>query len=142
MLSGARGIESCLRSRTLPNAMPLMARLWPICRSLTGSGVRESLDILGEVLPLERYSTPSGAQVFDWTVPPEWRIREAYVLDEDGKRVIDFRRNNLHVVQYSEPVSIEMSLDELQPRIHSIPAQPDAIPYITSYYQRNWQSAN
>lgn len=137
-LAGARGIETLLRAGDMPQAMPLMARLWPICRSLTGPGVRESLGILSEVLPLETCSTRSGAQVYDWTVPPEWRIRDAYVQDASGKRVIDFRQSNLHVVQYSEPVSVELPLDELQLRLHSIPDQPDAIPYVTSYYRRDW----
>jgi aminopeptidase-like protein len=136
-LAGALALDALLKG-PLPEMMPLMRQLWPICRSITGPGVRETLDILGTWVPLERYSTPSGAQVYDWVVPPEWSIRDAFVIGPGGEKVIDFRQNNLHVVQYSEPVDVELDLDDLQERLHSIPEQPDAIPYVTSFYKRTW----
>ena len=113
--------------------------LFPICRSLTGAGVRETLSYIKKLLPdLDIHEIKSGEKVMDWKVPQEWDIKDAYVKNEKGEKIIDFRKNNLHLVSYSEPIDTTMSLKDLQKNLHSIPAQPDAIPYITSYYSRNW----
>jgi aminopeptidase-like protein len=119
-------------------AYELMRRLFPLCRSLTGSGVRSTFDVLEEHVALERTEIASGTQVFDWTVPDEWNIRDAYIATPDGKRVVDFHRSSLHVVSYSEPVRARMSLEALRERLHTLPDQPDLIPYRTSYYHRTW----
>lgn len=116
----------------------LVRELYPICRSITGDGLRQTLARLGEEIPLVQHEVPSGTRAFDWTVPREWNVRDAYVKDRHGKRVIDFRRHNLHLVNYSAPVHRKMSLAELQPHLHSLPDQPDLIPYRTSYYQETW----
>jgi aminopeptidase-like protein len=118
--------------------MDLAGRLFPICRSITGDGVRETLSVLSEVIDLELHSVQSGYEAFDWTVPPEWNIRDAYVKDPAGRRVIDFRESNLHVINYSTPVSTTMTRAELDPHLHTKPDQPDAIPYLTSYYEERW----
>jgi aminopeptidase-like protein len=115
-----------------------MRRLFPLCRSLTGDGVRATLDILSEHIPIERTEVPSGTQVFDWIVPDEWNIRDAHVAAPDGTRVIDFRESNLHVVGYSEPVRATLPLEQLREHLFTLPEQPDVIPYRTSYYSRTW----
>ena len=116
----------------------LVEELYPICRSITGDGVRATLDIIGRFAPMTVTEVPSGTPVLDWNVPNEWNIREAYIADGSGARVIDFATNNLHVVGYSKPVAATMSLDELRPHLHTVPDRLDAIPYRTSYYQESW----
>jgi aminopeptidase-like protein len=116
----------------------LAADLFPICRSITGDGVRETLGRLRELIPVETVEVPSGTAVLDWTVPREWNIRDAYVKNVRGERVIDFRRSNLHVMSYSIPVHATLPLLELQPHLFSDEAHPNSIPYRTSYYQENW----
>lgn len=117
----------------------LARRLWPLHRSLTGAGVRETLTLLQEHLPgLTIHEVPSGTQVFDWTVPQEWVIRGARLIGPDGSTVVDLTDSNLHVVGYSIGVDRELSLEDLQTHLHSIPEQPDAIPFVTSYYHPNW----
>jgi aminopeptidase-like protein len=116
----------------------LIAELYPICRSITGDGVRETLGIIGRNIPLEIKEVPTGTKVFDWAVPKEWNIHDAYVKNSKGERVIDFRESNLHVVNYSVPVRARMSLSELKPNLHTLPEQPALIPYRTSYYSEAW----
>jgi aminopeptidase-like protein len=116
----------------------LMTRLYPICRSITGDGFRASVRLLQQHIPLEIHEVPSGTPVFDWTVPKEWNIRDAYVKNAGGEKVIDFQQSNLHVVNYSIPIHQKMSLAELRDHLFSIPDQPEWIPYRTSYYKENW----
>lgn len=116
----------------------LVRELYPICRSITGDGVRRTLARLAREIPLVVHEVPTGTPVFDWTVPREWNIRDACVKDSRGNRVIDFRRHNLHVVGYSVPVHRTMRLAELRPHLHTLPDQPDLIPYRTSYYRESW----
>jgi aminopeptidase-like protein len=113
-------------------------RLYPICRSITGQGVRETLAIIGGRIPLKIHEVRTGTRVFDWQIPPEWNVEDAAVLDPDGRRVVDFRAHNLHLMGYSEPVHTSMPLEELAPRLHVLPERPDWIPYRTSYYTRSW----
>ncbi len=116
----------------------LVERLYPICRSITGDGVRQTLAILREYIPLEIHEVRTGTTVFDWTIPKEWNIRDAYVKDADGRRVIDFKKHNLHVVSYSVPVRQRMSLAELKAHLFTSEEYPDWIPYRTSYYNESW----
>jgi aminopeptidase-like protein len=120
------------------DAYELIERLFPLCRSLTGEGVRSTFDVLEEVIAIERTEIPSGTQIFDWVAPDEWNVRDAYIVGPDGTRVVDFRRSSLHVVSYSEPVRATLPLEELRERLHTLPDQPDVIPYRTSYYHRTW----
>lgn len=116
----------------------LVTELYPICRSITGDGLRETLRRLQRFVALTMHEVPTGTRVFDWTVPPEWNIRDAYVKNSGGERVIDFQKSNLHVVSYSVPVHEKMGLEELKTHLFTLPDCPDWIPYRTSYYKRNW----
>lgn len=117
----------------------LLVRLFPITRSITGNGVRETLNIIQEYLPkLKICEVESGLKCFDWIVPDEWNVNDAYILDSEGKKIINFKQSNLHVVNYSIPVNKDVSLEELDEHLHSLSEQPDAIPYVTSYYNKTW----
>ncbi|MFE9679984.1 DUF4910 domain-containing protein [Streptomyces sp. NPDC006285] len=116
----------------------LVERLYPLCRSITGDGVRATLDIVGEYIPLRVHEVPTGTQVLDWTVPQEWNIRDAYIAAPAGNRVVDFRASSLHVLGYSLPVAATMPLSALRPHLHTLPDHPSWVPYRTSYYQPDW----
>jgi aminopeptidase-like protein len=116
----------------------LVKELYPICRSITGDGVRSTLRILSNLVPLEIREVPSGTPVLDWTVPKEWNIRDAWIADARGKRVVDFRESNLHVVNYSIPVRTRLPLAKLRKHLHTLPDRPDLVPYRTSYYEETW----
>jgi aminopeptidase-like protein len=115
-----------------------MAQLYPICRSITGDGLRETLRIIGGLIPIELRSVKSGTEAFDWTINDEWNVRDAYIADLDGRRLVDFRAHNLHLVGYSTPVSERMSFYELRPHLYTLPDHPEWIPYRTTYYSRTW----
>ena len=126
-------------SKNIGNEMyQLTKEFFPICRSITGDGVRETLEIIKKHIPIETHEIPTGTKVFDWIVPKEWNINDAYISDSSGKKVVDFKDSNLHILNYSIPQDTEMSFDELKKHLFSIPEQPDDIPYVTSYYNENW----
>lgn len=116
----------------------LAARLYPINRSITGQGVRDTLAILGSYADIATHEIPTGTEVFDWTIPREWTLREAWIADSTGRRIVDVARHALHVVGYSTPVRARMSLEELRPHLHTLPGAPSLIPYRTSYYDATW----
>jgi aminopeptidase-like protein len=116
----------------------LISKLYPLCRSITGDGLRATLRGLSELAPLQLSEVPSGTPALDWTVPPEWNIRDAYVKDASGARIIDFQKSNLHVVNYSVPIRTKLPLSELRKHLHSLPDRPEWIPYRTSYYEPSW----
>jgi aminopeptidase-like protein len=127
-----------IAGRSASEAWGLMESMYPLCRSITGNAVRRTFELLEERIALERTELPSGTAVFDWEIPREWNIRDAYIADAQGHRAVDFRAHNLHVVSYSAPVRRKMTLEELKPHLHSLPDQPDWIPYRTSYYREHW----
>ena len=116
----------------------LIEELYPICRSITGNGLRETLARIGQRVPLQIHEVPTGTQAFDWTVPREWNIEEAFIEDAEGNRLIDFADHTLHVVSYSVPIDATLTWEELRPHVHTMPDHPDWIPYRTSYYKDNW----
>ncbi len=121
-----------------PQMYFLMKELFPICRSITGDGVRESMRILRKHIPLTVHEVPSSTKVLDWVVPDEWNIKDAYIKNSRGERVVDFKKNNLHVLNYSTAIRAKMSLKELKPHLFTLPDHPKWIPYLTSYYKKNW----
>ena len=116
----------------------LITELYPLCRSITGDGFRQTMEILRRHIPLQVHEVPSGTKVFDWVVPKEWNIRDAYVKNPKGEKIVDFQKSNLHVLNYSMPVNERVSLKELKEHLFTLPDHPDWIPYRTSYYSENW----
>src|SRR5215468_6677553 len=116
----------------------LAAEIYPICRSITGDGVRKTIAVLGRHIPIERHDIPTGTAVLDWEVPKEWNITDAYIKNAKGERVVDFHRSNLHVLNYSTPIKQTMSFAELKAHIFTLPDQPNLVPYRTSYYKESW----
>ena len=112
--------------------------LWPICRSISGNGLRHSFRILQEIIPFELIEVPTGTVVLDWKIPKEWNINDAYIITPNGKKIAEFKINNLHLINYSIPVNKTMSWEELKPHLHTLPNKPDAIPYLTTYYKETW----
>ena len=130
---------SLKRSSKLENELfSLMQDLFPICRSITGNGVRKTLKILKKEIDLKIVNVPSGTKVFDWKVPFEWNIKDAYVKNSKGERVIDFKKSNLHILNYSTPIKKTISNKNLKKHLHTLPEKPNSIPYVTSYYKKNW----
>jgi len=112
--------------------------LWPICRSISGNGLRNSFKILQELIPFELTEVATGTNVLDWKIPKEWNINDAYIIAPDGKKIASFKENNLHLINYSVPINKQLSWEELQPHIHTLPNKPNAIPYLTTYYKETW----
>jgi len=136
LLEALRGQTQSLQAAD--SAFGLMKSLYPICRSITGDGVRRTLDLVETFAPLRRTELATGTPLFDWEVPREWNIRDAYIKDAHGRRVVDFLAHTLHVVSYSTPIHCRLTLEQLQPHLHSLPERPDWIPYRTTYYRENW----
>lgn len=116
----------------------LMVELYPICRSITGDGVRKSLSIISKHVNIKIHEVATGTKVYDWTIPKEWNIKDAYILDPNGEKIIDFKKSNLHVLNYSIPIKKKLPLSELKLHLHTLPDLPDFIPYLTSYYKEDW----
>jgi aminopeptidase-like protein len=136
MLDRLRSLDGSVAAAS--EAWPLMEAMYPICRSITGDGVRRTLDLIQQQVPLERSEVPTGTKVFDWEIPKEWNVRDAYIADPQGRRVVDFRAHSLHVLNYSVPIRRTMTRAELEPHLYSLPESPDWIPYRTSYYREHW----
>lgn len=128
----------CEEAETGRRMHEFATELYPICRSITGDGIRQTLAMIANRIPLTIREVPTGTEVFDWTVPKEWNIRGAWIKAPNGETIVDIANNNLHVVNYSSPVRAKMPLTELRPRLHSLPDQPDWIPYRTTYYKEDW----
>jgi aminopeptidase-like protein len=131
-------VEQSARNDIGDEIFALAAKIFPICRSITGDGVRQTLREVGAHIPLTIHEIPTGTAVFDWTIPREWNIRDAYIKNKSGEKIVDFAKSNLHVMSYSVPVNKRLTLSELKQHIHTLPDQPDLIPYRTSYYAENW----
>src|SRR5688572_10289321 len=116
----------------------LIRELFPICRSITGNGVRKTLEVIKKFIPIETYEIPSGTKVFDWEVPKEWNIKDAYIKNPSGEKIVDLSNSNLHVLNYSIPVNKKLTLQELKDHLYSSVEHPDWIPYRTSYYKEDW----
>ncbi|MGB5299013.1 MAG: DUF2172 domain-containing protein, partial [Thiogranum sp.] len=116
----------------------LISDLYPICRSITGNGVRQTLERIMQDIPLTVHEVPSGTRVFDWVVPREWNIEDAYVITPTGEKIAEFKKHNLHVLNYSAPVHEKVSLEELKQHLFTLPEHPGWVPYRTSYYKENW----
>ena len=119
--------------------LSLIKKLYPINRSLTGPGNVETLKIIKKIIPnLKIIKFKSGKKIFDWTIPSEWSVKSAYIIDTNGKKIADFKRNNLHLLGYSQSINLSLSLKDLKKNIFTLPKQPNAVPYVTSYYKKNW----
>jgi aminopeptidase-like protein len=138
MISLGRDIEQRDLTEVGKQLLRFATELYPICRSITGDGIRETLKKIKKRIPLEISEVPTGTKVFDWTVPKEWNIRDAYIADKNGTRIVDFQRSNLHVVNYSVPIRATMPVSELKEHLHTIPEHPEWVPYRTSYYKETW----
>ncbi|MEM9722275.1 MAG: DUF4910 domain-containing protein [Bacteroidota bacterium] len=134
----ANNLSKSLQNSLGAEMVSFVAELFPICRSITGDGVRKSLEIIRKHIPLLIHEVPSGTQVFDWVVPQEWNIKEAYIKDSQGNTILDVRNHSLHILNYSSPVKGKFKLSELKDHLFSDPEKPEVIPYRTSYYQENW----
>lgn len=138
-MSKATALKPSIENNRLGDEIyALAAEVFPICRSITGNGVRQTIDVLTRHIPIQRHELPTGTPVLDWTVPKEWNIDDAYIKNSEGHRVVDFRRCNLHVVNYSTPVRKTMPISELKRHVFTLPDQPELIPYRTSFYVEQW----
>src|SRR5215469_15288179 len=138
-MKGKRGMKNTSAAENITTAMhDLIRKLYPICRSITGNGLRQTLHILKEQIPLTIHEVPTGTQVFDWTVPQEWNIKSAFIKNSRGEKIVDFADSSLHVVNYSIPFRGKISLEELKKHLFTLPDRPQWIPYRTSYYQQTW----